>query len=93
MEPLYDVIYEGRVIGLATGKIRAQQIIEAHTKNCKVVNVKTHPVEAASFLGLLLNKALKDDDNATFTDCLFRLRELHQEISNPNNSTKGENKQ
>lgn len=79
MEPIIEVTYEGRLIGLATGEARAQQIIDAHTQGCKIIDVVAHPMEACNFLGALLCQARKNKDNATFTDCLFRLRELYKE--------------
>lgn len=91
MEPIIEVTYKGRLIGLATGEIRAQQLIDAHMKGCKIIDVVAHPVEACDFLGALLCQARKNKDNATFTDCLYRLRELYQQMqTNSDNKSRSE---
>ena len=88
---LIDVVYRGRVIGLASDRKRANEIIRCHAKQhrCEM----STPVEASLFVASVFQQAVMSGDRREAANCLAQMYVLYQEQSNPNNSTKGENKQ
>ena len=72
---LIDVVYQGRVIGLASNRKRANEIIRCHAKQNKMVT----PLEASLFVASVFQQAVMTGDRETATNCLAQMYVLYQE--------------
>ena len=67
---LIDVVYQGRVIGLASTHKRANEIIRCHAKQ----NQKATPLEASLFMASVFQQAVLSGDRKTASNCLAQMQ-------------------
>jgi hypothetical protein len=94
LDTLIEIIAPGnRTIGFATSKVRALQLVEAHKKQVCSRTEERGVGEAEVLLSAMLQQTARDEDHATFTDSLYRLREIYRDSQfNSDKETKKEAK-
>lgn len=77
MDKLIAIINtQNKTVGLATTETKAHQLRHAIQTG---QSIRT-PLEAQDFLAAVMQQAALTGDHATFTDCLYKLRELYKEV-------------